>query len=74
MCLAIPGKLVAIKGQQGTVDYGGVTRQADMTLLPDVKVGDMVMVHAGFAIAVMDQAAGEELMRLTAELDSYGKA
>ncbi|MDD2214864.1 MAG: HypC/HybG/HupF family hydrogenase formation chaperone [Oscillospiraceae bacterium] len=74
MCLAIPGKVAAINAQQGTIDYGGVTRQADMTLLPQAQVGDMVMVHAGFAIAVMDQAAGEELMRLTAELDSYGKA
>jgi len=74
MCLAIPGKLVSIQNGVGKVDYGGVMKTAELMLLPDARVGDTVMVHAGFAIAVLDKQAGDELLRLTAEVDSYGKA
>lgn len=73
MCLAIPGKLVSIQNGEGKVDYGGVTKNADFTLLPEARVGDTVIVHAGFAIAVLDEKAGDELIRLTSEIDSYGK-
>lgn len=74
MCLAIPGRLVSIENGVGRIDYGGVMKTAELTLLPDARVGDTVIVHAGFAIAVLDQKAGDELLRLTAEVDSYGKA
>ena len=67
MCLAIPGRLTAIEGGEGKVDYGGISRRADLCLLPDAKIGDMVLVHAGFAIAALDAEEGRELASLTRE-------
>lgn len=72
MCLAIPGTVVEIDGDEGVIDYGGVRRRAELTLVPQVRRGDRVIVHAGFAIAVLDEQAGEELMRLTAETEFRG--
>jgi len=62
MCLAIPGKVISIDGNTAMVDYGGVRKKASLLVLPDVKVGDMIMVRAGFAIAkVSEQEARETI-------------
>ena len=53
MCLAIPGKIIKINGQLATVDFMGVQKEVNIALV-DVKIGDHVMVHAGFAIEKMD--------------------
>ena len=53
MCLAIPGKIISIKEKIGCVDFGGVQRRVGLDLLPKVKIGDYVIVHAGFAIEIM---------------------
>ncbi|RLG56990.1 MAG: HypC/HybG/HupF family hydrogenase formation chaperone [Candidatus Hydrothermarchaeota archaeon] len=55
MCLAIPGKVIEIKDNIAIVDFGGVKREADISLLNEVKVGDYVIVHVGFAIQKLDQ-------------------
>jgi len=49
MCLAFPGKIISIKGDQAVVDFGGIIKNANVTLAK-VQVGDFVIVHAGFAI------------------------
>ncbi|MCD6512698.1 MAG: HypC/HybG/HupF family hydrogenase formation chaperone [Thermoplasmata archaeon] len=49
MCLAIPGRVEKIEGEHAIIDYGGAKRKANISLV-DVKVGDYVIVHAGFAI------------------------
>ena len=70
MCLAIPGKIVKINGEMGDVDFGGVTRQADLSMV-DANVGAWAVVHAGFAIQVMDEEDAQETIRLWNEvLDS----
>jgi hydrogenase expression/formation protein HypC len=53
MCLAIPGKIIAIKKQLATVDFDGIKKEINISLV-DVKIGEHVMVHAGFAIEKMD--------------------
>lgn len=68
MCLAIPGRIVAVEGTTGRVDFGGVTRDADLTLVPGASKGDYVLVHAGFAIQVLDEAEAEETLALFREL------
>lgn len=68
MCLAIPAKVTSINGSMATVDLGGVSRQASLLLLPDVKVGDYVLIHAGFAIQSIDEAEAQETLRLFAEI------
>lgn len=50
MCLAVPGKIVALQGENAVIDFNGVRRTAVISLIADPKVGEHVIVHAGFAI------------------------
>jgi hydrogenase expression/formation protein HypC len=68
MCLAIPGRVVEIEGTTAKVDFGGVTRDADVTFVPDASRGDYVLVHAGFAIERLDEAEALETFKLFREL------
>ena len=67
MCLAIPGEIVELAPDGATVDFGGVRRTVDVSLV-DARVGDFVYVHAGFAIQVLDRARAEETLRLWREV------
>ena len=70
MCLAIPGKIVNIDGNMGDIDFGGVTRKANLSMV-DAGVGEWAVVHAGFAIQIMDEEDAQETIRLWNEvLDS----
>lgn len=73
MCLAIPGKVLEIEGSIGSrigrVQFGGIVRQVQFTFVPEVRVGDFVMVHVGFAISVVD---AEEAERTYQILQSMG--
>ena len=60
MCLAIPGKIKKIKNQLATVDFNGVEKEVNVSLV-DVKKGDFVMVHAGFAIEKMDEKTAADI-------------
>jgi hydrogenase expression/formation protein HypC len=60
LCLAIPAKILEVKGNVAKVDFGqGVAREVNVMLV-DAKVGEYVLVHAGYAIEKMDQKAAEE--------------
>ena len=63
MCLAVPSRIVKIKDSVATVDVDGVSRDASIMLLDDVKVGDYVIVHAGFAISKIDEKTAELTLR-----------
>ncbi|MDH5783854.1 MAG: HypC/HybG/HupF family hydrogenase formation chaperone [Candidatus Bathyarchaeota archaeon] len=68
MCLAIPAKVVEIKGDVARVDFGaGTMRDVNISLV-EAKVGEYVIVHAGFAIEVLDQKAAEETLRMWNEI------
>ena len=70
MCLAIPGKIVAIDGDDAYIDFGGSKKTANVSMV-DAEVGQWVVVHAGFAIQVMDEEDAQETIRLWNEvLDS----
>ena len=73
MCLAIPGKIVNINGDMGDVDFGGVTRQANLSMV-DANVGDWAVVHAGFAIEVMDEDEAQETLKLWNDFLDSGEA
>lgn len=64
MCLAVPAKVTSINGPTATVDVMGNATTADISLLEDVKIGDYVLVHVGFAIQKYD----EEEARITLDL------
>jgi len=55
MCLAVPLKLISIDGQTGVGEFDGVRRKVQLTFVPQAKVGDYVIVHAGFAMEIMDE-------------------
>lgn len=61
MCLAIPGKLVSITAQldntfrQGKVSFGGISKEINLSMVPEARIGDYVLVHVGVAIGVVDE-------------------
>ena len=70
MCLAIPGKIIEIEKnkEHATVDYGdGTKRKANISLV-DVKIGDYVLVHAGFAIEVLDEKEAQKTLDIFREM------
>ncbi|WP_319406202.1 HypC/HybG/HupF family hydrogenase formation chaperone [uncultured Desulfosarcina sp.] len=67
MCLAIPSQIIAIENSMATIDVEGVRRSASLMLLEDAAVGDYVIVHAGFAIQKLDEAAAAESIKLLRE-------
>lgn len=67
MCLAIPGQVVSVEGSQAEVDFGGVIRKVNVSLV-DAMIGEWVVVHAGFAIEKMDEDEARETLRLWSEL------
>lgn len=75
MCLAVPSRIVEIDGSVAKVDVDGVSREASIMLLDDVKIGDYVIVHAGFAINKIDEeAALQTLEDMRAILAADGHA
>ncbi|MBC7110381.1 MAG: HypC/HybG/HupF family hydrogenase formation chaperone [Archaeoglobi archaeon] len=68
MCLAIPAKIIEINGKEALVDYGELKQKIRLDLLEDVKVGDYVLVHVGYAIQKLDEKEAEETLRILAEL------
>jgi hydrogenase expression/formation protein HypC len=72
MCLAIPGEIIQIDDGVAMVRIGEALRKASLMLLPEEpKVGDYVIVHAGFALNVIDPAEAMESLRLIRELASF---
>ena len=68
MCLAIPAKVLEIRGDVAKVDFGqGVAREVNVMLV-EAHIGEYVLVHAGYAIQTVDQEAAEESLRLWREL------
>ena len=68
MCLAIPAHIIEINGTVARVDMAGNTTTADLAVLPEAKVGDYVMVHAGIAIERYEEEDALETLKLLAEL------
>ena len=74
MCLAIPGKVLEIQGDDplmrtGRVQFGGVVKEVNLAYTPDVEVEQYVLVHVGFAISVMDEAEARRTLQLLRELE-----
>ncbi len=73
MCLGIPAKIIKIENNMGTIDMEGTRREVSLLLQEDAKVGDYVIVHAGFAIQKIDEEQALEtlsfLRQIVTELD-----
>jgi hydrogenase expression/formation protein HypC len=76
MCLAVPGQITSLHEgdplqRSGQVSFAGVLKEVNLSLLPEAKVGDYVIVHAGLAISLVDEAEAAETLRLFEEIGSF---
>lgn len=75
MCLAVPGRLMSVEGddepltRQGRVAFAGIIKQVNLAYVPEAKTGDYVLVHAGFAITVIDEAEAMKTLAYLAEFE-----
>jgi hydrogenase expression/formation protein HypC len=71
MCLAIPARIVELEGDRAVVDAMGNRFKAKTTLLPKAKLGDLVLVHAGFAISIVDEEEAKKTWQLISEINEF---
>ena len=69
MCLGIPAKVISIDKAMAEVDVGGVRRKISIQLLQDVRIGEYVLLHAGFAIQRIDEKEARETLKLLEEIN-----
>lgn len=70
MCLAVPAKIISIDGSEARIDIGGIGRMISLKLTPRAKTGDYVLVHAGFAIGILDEKEARETLDFLEEIDN----
>ncbi len=71
MCLALPMRITAVDGALATIATAGLEQRASLMLTPDARIGDYVLVHAGFAISVLDEAEANETLDLLREISAF---
>ena len=74
MCLGVPAKVIEVKGDHAIVDVNGLKTEISIILTPEVKPGDYVIVHAGFAISKIDEKEAEEMLKLLNEVLALSRA
>jgi hydrogenase expression/formation protein HypC len=78
MCLAIPGKVVSISGddpvtRMGRIDFSGVIKQASLAYVPEVQIGDYVIVHVGFALSKVDEDEAQKVFEYLKQIGELGE-
>jgi hydrogenase expression/formation protein HypC len=82
MCLAVPGKVISIEGEdpvfrRGRVNFGGIVKDVSLSYVPEAKAGDYVIVHVGFALSIVDEEEAKkvfEYLRGMGELEELTEA
>jgi hydrogenase expression/formation protein HypC len=78
MCLAVPGKITSINGDDpltrvGKIDFGGILKEASLAYVPEAQVGDYVIVHVGFAISRLDEAEANKVFEYLREMEDLSE-
>src|SRR5450631_128407 len=78
MCVAIPGKVLSISDddpltRMARIDFSGVVKQASLAFVPEVQIGDYVIVHVGFALSKVDEAEAHKVFEYLKEMDELGE-
>jgi hydrogenase expression/formation protein HypC len=78
MCLAIPGKVESISGddpitRMGRINFGGVLKEASLAYVPEVKIGDYVIVHVGFALSKVDEDEAHKVFEYLKQMEELGE-
>ena len=71
MCLAVPARIEKIEKNGAFVDFGGVRKKISLGLLKDVRRGDYVLVHAGFAIGKVQKSEAEDTLKILKEIEKF---
>jgi len=69
MCLAVPAKIISIKDNIAQVDMAGTITRASLTMTPQAKIGDYVLLHTGYAINVIDEKEAQETLKIFRKLE-----
>ncbi len=77
MCLAVPGQIVSIAGDEpftrmGKVSFGGILKEVSLACVPEAKVGDYVIVHVGMALSIVDEAEANLTLEYLRQIDLAG--
>ena len=73
MCLAVPARIVELDGDNAMADAMGNRIEAKTSIVPEAKIGDIVLIHAGFAIAIIDEEEAKKTWKLIADLDEFNE-
>lgn len=78
MCLAVPGQILSVAGDDpllrvGRVSFGGIVKEVNLAYVPEAGVGDYVIVHVGFAISTMDQAEAARVFDYLRQMDEMSE-
>jgi len=78
MCLGIPGKIIHISGddlfyRMGKIDFGGIQKEISLAYVPEAKVGDYVIAHAGFAISIIDEEEARQVFAYLQEMEQLAE-
>jgi hydrogenase expression/formation protein HypC len=74
MCLAVPGKIISIEGDDpllrvGKVSFGGIVKEVNLAYVPEAKIDDYVLVHVGFAINIIDEEEAQKVFQYLKEMN-----
>ena len=78
MCLAIPGKIESVSGddpltRMGKINFGGILKEASLAYVPEAKVGDYVIVHVGFALSRLDEDEAQKVFEYLKQMEGLGE-
>jgi hydrogenase expression/formation protein HypC len=78
MCLAIPGKIESISGddpltRMGKINFGGILKEASLAYVPEAKIGDYVIVHVGFALSRLDEDEAQKVFEYLKQIEELGE-
>lgn len=76
MCLAVPGKIISIAGddpltKMGRVSFGGVIKEVSLAYVPEVQIDDYVLVHVGFALSIVDRREAEKTLADLQQINTF---
>jgi hydrogenase expression/formation protein HypC len=78
MCLAVPGKIVSVAGEDlartGRIQFGGIIKESSLAFVPEAQVGDYVLVHVGFAISKIDEQEAARVLEHLKQMDELTEA
>ncbi len=78
MCLAVPGKILAVEGddpylRSGRVSFGGIVKEVNLAYTPEARVGDYVLVHVGFALSTVDETDALEIFEYLKQMNELSE-